>query len=310
MALMNWHVHIDEGRRGVDVDMVNRAYVCGKLSPWCTKKANGRLHLRLFGTFVCCNGTAHSVISRRVVVRVFRDALHHCASPQNPCEAIPREGSSDRSVECLQLRGDGKCSVCTYMMNRSLNNASFFRKYDGSLWAHRSCFKVSPSDLSSSFGGQELRNNLTKDLLSSLDFPGLVFEMKSSISFLEARMLELSLLAGWTSHFFRQWNREKSAQSALARARCCGWSPGLPLTHNSSPCPKLEKKNKGKSASVRTKNSNSTIFGDSTPISGQSWPRTQFKSWLKSATRVCSRNSLCASCAYLDLPGMVVRPKR
>ena len=33
------------------------------------KKANGRLHPRLFGTFVCCNGTAPSVLSRGVVGR-------------------------------------------------------------------------------------------------------------------------------------------------------------------------------------------------------------------------------------------------
>ena len=68
------------------------------------KKANGRLHPRLFGTFVCCNDTALSVLSRGVV-RVFRDALDHCVAPQNPCEAIPGDGSSDRSVGFLELRG-------------------------------------------------------------------------------------------------------------------------------------------------------------------------------------------------------------
>ena len=70
------------------------------------KKAKSRLHLRLFGTFVCCDGTALSVLSRGVVVRVFRDALDHCSAPPNPCEAIPRDGSSDRSVGCLEHRGE------------------------------------------------------------------------------------------------------------------------------------------------------------------------------------------------------------
>ena len=68
------------------------------------KKANGRLHLRLFGAFVCCNGTAQNVLSRGVVVRVFRDALDHCAAPQKRGEAISRDGSSDLSVGCLELR--------------------------------------------------------------------------------------------------------------------------------------------------------------------------------------------------------------
>ena len=68
------------------------------------KKANGRLHLHLFGTLVYCNGTALSVLSRGVVVRAFRDALDTCVATRNPCEAIPRDGSSDRSVGCLELR--------------------------------------------------------------------------------------------------------------------------------------------------------------------------------------------------------------
>ena len=67
-----------------------------------TKIANGRLHLHLLGTSVFCNGTALSVLSRGVVVRAFRDALDRY--PQNPCEAISRDGSSARSVGCLELR--------------------------------------------------------------------------------------------------------------------------------------------------------------------------------------------------------------
>ena len=55
-----------------------------------------------------------SVLSRGVVVRVFRDALDHCAAPQNPCEAKPRDGSSDRSVGCPELVVNGKCTVLTY----------------------------------------------------------------------------------------------------------------------------------------------------------------------------------------------------
>ena len=35
-----------------------------------------------------------------------RDAPDHCAAPQNPCEAIPRDGSSDQSVGCLELHGE------------------------------------------------------------------------------------------------------------------------------------------------------------------------------------------------------------
>ena len=54
------------------------------------KKANGRWHPRLLCTFVCCNGTAPSVLSGGVVVRVFREH-GHCAAPQSPCEALPRD---------------------------------------------------------------------------------------------------------------------------------------------------------------------------------------------------------------------------
>ena len=71
------------------------------------KQANGRLHPHLFGTLVCCDGTALSVLSGGVVVlRVFRDALEHCVAPQNPCESVPRDGSSDQSVGCQEPRGE------------------------------------------------------------------------------------------------------------------------------------------------------------------------------------------------------------
>ena len=68
------------------------------------RKANGRVHLHLLGTLVDCNGTALSVLSRGVVVSVFRDALDCCAATQNPGEDISRDGSSDWSVGCLELR--------------------------------------------------------------------------------------------------------------------------------------------------------------------------------------------------------------
>ena len=38
-------------------------------------------------------------------VRLFRDAHDHCDGPQNPCEAIDRDGSSGRFVGCLEFRG-------------------------------------------------------------------------------------------------------------------------------------------------------------------------------------------------------------
>ena len=63
---------------------------------------------------VASNGTAQSVLSRGVVVRVFRDTLDHCAAPQNPCEATFRDGSSDRSVRCQSLVENGKCTVLPY----------------------------------------------------------------------------------------------------------------------------------------------------------------------------------------------------
>ena len=67
-------------------------------------EAIGRIHPRLFDTFVCCNGTALSVLSRGVVVRVFRDALDRCAAPQNTSGSIPRDGSSDLSAVFPELR--------------------------------------------------------------------------------------------------------------------------------------------------------------------------------------------------------------
>ena len=70
------------------------------------KKANRHLHPRLFDPSVYCNGPALSVLSRGVIVRVFRDVIDRCAAPQNPSGAIPRDGSSDRSVGCLELRGE------------------------------------------------------------------------------------------------------------------------------------------------------------------------------------------------------------
>ena len=99
-------VNVDEGRRSVDVNIVNRACLW-QVVALSMKKAKGRLHPRLFGTLVCCNGTALSVLSGgEDVLRVFRDALDHRVSPQNPCEAIPRDGSSDQSVGCQELRGE------------------------------------------------------------------------------------------------------------------------------------------------------------------------------------------------------------
>ena len=100
-------MHVDEGRRGVDVNIGNRACFLWQMVALSMKKANGRLHPRLFGTFVCCSGTALSVPPGEVVVlRVFRGALDHCVAPQNPCETIPRDGSSDQYVGCQELRGD------------------------------------------------------------------------------------------------------------------------------------------------------------------------------------------------------------
>ena len=69
------------------------------------KKANGRLHPRLGDPPVCCNGTAQNVLSRESVDRVFRDVIERCAVQRNPGGAIPRNGSSDRSGGCLELRG-------------------------------------------------------------------------------------------------------------------------------------------------------------------------------------------------------------
>ena len=56
----------------------------------------------------CCNCAALSVPSRGVVVRAFRNALDHCVAPQNPGEAISRDGSSDRCVGCPELREEWK----------------------------------------------------------------------------------------------------------------------------------------------------------------------------------------------------------
>ena len=67
--------------------------------------------------FVCCNGTALSLLSRGVVVRVFRVALDHCAAPQNPCEAIPRDGSFDRSIGCLELHGEWELHCAAVLSN-------------------------------------------------------------------------------------------------------------------------------------------------------------------------------------------------
>ena len=60
----------------------------------------------LLCAFDCSICTAPSVLSRGVVVRVFRDAHGHCAAPQGPCEAVPRDGSSGRFVGCLEPRGE------------------------------------------------------------------------------------------------------------------------------------------------------------------------------------------------------------
>ena len=70
------------------------------------KKINRHLHPRLFDPSVCCNGPALSVLSRGVIVRVFRHVIDRCAAPQNPSGARPGDGSSDRSVGCLELRGE------------------------------------------------------------------------------------------------------------------------------------------------------------------------------------------------------------
>ena len=81
------------------------------------RKANGRLHLHLLGTLVYCNGTALNVVSRGAVVRVFRDALDHCVAPQNPREAIPRDGSFDRSVGRLELREEWRMHRVAVLSN-------------------------------------------------------------------------------------------------------------------------------------------------------------------------------------------------
>ena len=55
---------------------------------------------------VRCHGTAQSVLSGGIVVRVHHDVPDHYAGPQNPSGAIFRDGSSDQSVGCPQLRGE------------------------------------------------------------------------------------------------------------------------------------------------------------------------------------------------------------
>ena len=93
-------VYVDEGSVVLEI----RASFCGKWSPYLYRKRMVACILTRLVLWFCCSGTALSVLSRGVVVRAFRDALDHCAAPQNPCEAIPRDGSSGRSVGCPELR--------------------------------------------------------------------------------------------------------------------------------------------------------------------------------------------------------------
>ena len=59
-----------------------------------------------------CNGTAWNVLSRDSVDRIFRDVIER-AFQQNPDGAIPRDGSSDRSGGCPELRDNGTASSQT-----------------------------------------------------------------------------------------------------------------------------------------------------------------------------------------------------
>ena len=70
------------------------------------KIANGRLHPRLCDLSLGCNGTALSVLSRGVVARVFHDVIDRCAAPQNLSGTTLRDGSSDRSAVCPELRDE------------------------------------------------------------------------------------------------------------------------------------------------------------------------------------------------------------
>ena len=76
--------------------------------------ANGRLVLRgkrLDAAILACFVPLFAVAVRpRAFFQeessfVFRDAHGHCASPQSPCEAIPRDGRSCRFVGCPELCG-------------------------------------------------------------------------------------------------------------------------------------------------------------------------------------------------------------
>ena len=90
------------------------------------KKANRHLHPRLFDPSVYCDGPALSVLSRGVIVRVFRDVIDRCAAPQNPSGAILRDGSSDRSVGCDAWSFVESWKPCCRTLQRWLVGEGFF----------------------------------------------------------------------------------------------------------------------------------------------------------------------------------------
>ena len=61
------------------------------------------MHL-IFWVLCFITDTALNVLSRGIVDRVFRGVIERCAVRQNPGGVIPRDGSSDRSGGCPELR--------------------------------------------------------------------------------------------------------------------------------------------------------------------------------------------------------------
>ena len=77
---------------------------------------------------VSCRGAALDVLLRRVVVRVFSGVTVRCAIRQSQGGAIPRGGSSDRSVGCLELRCEWEMQCCC-TLHGSLESGSWRNPY-------------------------------------------------------------------------------------------------------------------------------------------------------------------------------------
>ena len=108
-------VYVEKSGMVCDASVGNSACFLWQLVASSMKKANGRLDPHLFGTLACCNGTVQSVLSRRVVVRVFRDAPGYCDASQNPCEATPRDGTLISLSDATSFVQNEEGSVFPYL---------------------------------------------------------------------------------------------------------------------------------------------------------------------------------------------------